>query len=463
MSKLSAVTADRMVELIADAGWPVGAMIATESELKERFGVSRAVIREALGLVELRGIAAMKSGKGGGLVVSAPAWDAAVMALATFLEVSDARLEDMISVMQRLESLAVDLAIDRIDEDSAALLEGFAAEMIEPPRDVDAETATFRAHRNALATASRNPVLAMIVAGFQIALAGLSMARVYEATEFERHLRISKAVKAELLSAVLACDPHRAQTAIRSDYGNQLRSIKASGIGTMSRINADAARHGMKLPRWIALKISRRIADHALAPGEPLGSEAELMAQFGVGRSVLREAIRMLEAYSVVAMKRGKGGGLRVAIPDPESTFQAVVPFLRSLDGADRHAFEVRTCLEVEAAGLAAQRRDGPSIDAIRSVIASARERAERRPEETLEALAEISRTVVAASGDRVLEVIAALTQRVVPGRPSADIDSTVFQRCDAIAGALAAGDAPLARRLVHVQLRAVREAHART
>ena len=53
-------------------GWPVGQVLAAEPELIERYGVSRSVLREAVRIVEYLGVARMRQGPGGGLVVTTP-------------------------------------------------------------------------------------------------------------------------------------------------------------------------------------------------------------------------------------------------------------------------------------------------------------------------------------------------------------------------------------------------------
>ena len=57
---------------VLDAGWPVGSVLGSETELAKRFGVSRNVLREAARLLEFHRVATMRRGPGGGLVVTAP-------------------------------------------------------------------------------------------------------------------------------------------------------------------------------------------------------------------------------------------------------------------------------------------------------------------------------------------------------------------------------------------------------
>jgi DNA-binding GntR family transcriptional regulator len=52
-----------------------------------------------------------------------------------------------------------------------------------------------------------------------------------------------------------------------------------------------------------------------IKPGDFLGTEKDLAAQFGTSRIVARDALRTLEALGIVEIRMGKGGGARIAHP----------------------------------------------------------------------------------------------------------------------------------------------------
>ena len=79
--KLASVVARRIEDDVVARGWPVGTVLGSETDLLERFGVSRAVLREAVRIVEHTGAARMRRGPGGGLVVSEPNRSAVVTAM----------------------------------------------------------------------------------------------------------------------------------------------------------------------------------------------------------------------------------------------------------------------------------------------------------------------------------------------------------------------------------------------
>lgn len=70
--RLAETVSEQIERDVIDGGWPVGEVLGSEPELIDRYGVSRAVFREAARLVEHHQIAKMKRGPGGGLVVTEP-------------------------------------------------------------------------------------------------------------------------------------------------------------------------------------------------------------------------------------------------------------------------------------------------------------------------------------------------------------------------------------------------------
>lgn len=127
--KLAQQVAERLEDEIVAAGWPVGTVIGSETELIERFGVSRAVFREAIRVLEHHDVAYMRRGPGGGLVVKAPDSTAAVRAAALSLGYRNATWEQIFEARSALELKCVEIASQRIDEAGIARLrEALAAD-----------------------------------------------------------------------------------------------------------------------------------------------------------------------------------------------------------------------------------------------------------------------------------------------------------------------------------------------
>ena len=111
-----------------------------------------------------------------------------------------------------------------------------------------------------------------------------------------------------------------------------------------------------------------RIRDGSLAPGEKLPTEAAIMEEFGVSRTVVREAISRLQAAGLVATRHGVGtfvvgmgdaATFRIS-PDQLGTLQDVISVL-----------ELRIAVETESAALAATRRTPANLQALRNALAA--------------------------------------------------------------------------------------------
>jgi GntR family transcriptional repressor for pyruvate dehydrogenase complex len=125
-------------------------------------------------------------------------------------------------------------------------------------------------------------------------------------------------------------------------------------------------------PRTLAVTLvdalGDRIRDGRLAAGQKLPTEAAIMEEFGVSRTVVREAISKLQASGLVATRHGVGTfvvGLGDAAPfriPPEQlgTLRDVIAVL-----------ELRIGVETEAAALAAQRRTPENLAAMRAALAA--------------------------------------------------------------------------------------------
>jgi DNA-binding FadR family transcriptional regulator len=127
--------------------------------------------------------------------------------------------------------------------------------------------------------------------------------------------------------------------------------------------------YGDKLASKVARHIEADIVRRGWAIGESLGSEQALQQRFGVSRSVLREAVRLVEHHQVARMRRGPGGGLLICEPDAGPATRAVVIYLEHLGTTLADLLNARLVLEPLAATLAAERIDEAGIDRLRAVL----------------------------------------------------------------------------------------------
>jgi GntR family transcriptional regulator, transcriptional repressor for pyruvate dehydrogenase complex len=109
-----------------------------------------------------------------------------------------------------------------------------------------------------------------------------------------------------------------------------------------------------------------------LEPGRRLPPERELCALLGVSRTVVREALNLLEARGLINIEHGRGavvsGGSQRAVRDTLGLLLRVKP--KTL----WELLEIRKILEVEVAGLAAERAGPEDVEAMRLQLARMRD-----------------------------------------------------------------------------------------
>ena len=126
-----------------------------------------------------------------------------------------------------------------------------------------------------------------------------------------------------------------------------------------------------KVYELVAERLVQEISDRRLNPGDELPRERHLAQAYQVGRSSVREALRMLESRGLIA---SPGGGRLVVADYANPLNQSLSLLLRMHDGDQRELFEVRRILEVESAGLAALRRTEQDLAAMRGALARMRQ-----------------------------------------------------------------------------------------
>ena len=133
-----------------------------------------------------------------------------------------------------------------------------------------------------------------------------------------------------------------------------------------------------RLPDQVAVALLRSIVSGEIGEGKQLPTEVDLGARFGVSRTVVREAIRMLVSRGLVAVHHGKGMWVAPAASwDPLDTDVMRVRFERGeFNEVWRQFLEARRIVEVEAARLAATRRTAADLDALVSALDQMREAA---------------------------------------------------------------------------------------
>ena len=128
----------------------------------------------------------------------------------------------------------------------------------------------------------------------------------------------------------------------------------------------EQVRREPRLSDKVAEMMLDTILSRRLAVGDRLPSERELGEQFGVSRTVVREAVRALVAKGVIEVR--SGSGLRVDAVDAAVVSKSMSLFMHGGGIEFEKVYEVRTVLEVHIAGLAAERASDDDIARLREV-----------------------------------------------------------------------------------------------
>lgn len=121
-----------------------------------------------------------------------------------------------------------------------------------------------------------------------------------------------------------------------------------------------------KVYELLADRLLAQISGRRLNPGEILPPERVLAERYGVGRSSVREALRMIESKGLI--KAVGHGSFRVA-EHRHPLNQSLSLLLSMQEGDLQELYEVRRIIEVEEASLAASRRTEEDLARMREAI----------------------------------------------------------------------------------------------
>src|ERR1700722_17675 len=453
-AKRAAKVADLIIEDVMALGWPVGEVLGSESDLLERYQVSRAVFREAVRLVEHQQVARTRRGPGGGLVITEPTVGAVIDAVVLYLHRVDARLDEIFEARVILEELACQLASERTDENDLAELRRFVDEI---PVERDGDPRELHA---LVAVISRNAGLELFVDVFNRVsqLYSPDWQKFGSAVAKETthaHAMISEALMAG--DAGLARNRMRKHLQAEAEFFRRRRSTRQ--LLPDSVVLAQSVQG--KGAETVARNITQTIVADGLQPGELVGTEPELIEREGVSRALLREAVRLLEHHQIARMRRGPGGGLFVMSPSAHAVTEITAIYLarRGMTLAD--LAELRTGVEVAITDLAATRVDEEGTAALRDALTREEHASD---DELVEAVHDLHAAVAEVAHNRVLLLVAQVLirlsrlhqiERLAP-KTRNQIAAEVLRTHEGIAAAVEAGDRELARHRMRRHLEAL-------
>ena len=105
--------------------------------------------------------------------------------------------------------------------------------------------------------------------------------------------------------------------------------------------------------------------DGRLSPGERLPSEREMQSQFGTGRGVIREAIKILKQKGLLEVKKGAKGGAYIRHLDVDNVSESLALFLKQHPVEPEKLIEFRETMDRTITQLAIAHADQNEKDAL--------------------------------------------------------------------------------------------------
>ncbi|MBN9000218.1 MAG: FadR family transcriptional regulator [Rhizobiales bacterium] len=162
----------------------------------------------------------------------------------------------------------------------------------------------------------------------------------------------------------------------------------------------------------MAAEIGRRIVAGRYAPGDTLPTEPKVQAEFGVSRTAVREAVRLLSAKGLTVSRPKIGTKVR-----PRADWNMLDPDVlrwqideRPSDEFIEALFEMREIIEPAAAARAAERASPEEIDRLRVAFAGIKDR-ERGSSEQIRSDLAFHMTILEASQNPFLRSVGSLIE----------------------------------------------------
>lgn len=182
-------------------------------------------------------------------------------------------------------------------------------------------------------------------------------------------------------------------------------------------------RRSPKAAEVLANELLGEIVRRGLEPGKRLPQETEMVAKYGVARSTVREALRILEINGVVTMRTGPQGGPTVRGATPADFGRMASLFLRSERVTLEELLYARAFLEPALVREATRRQDADFIDRVSSLLTRGRSIDSRDDDAYRKLSREFHETMASASPNRVFTLFGLALMAMFAGR----MDHSVF------------------------------------
>ncbi len=348
--KISELLVRQFIRDIAHGKLVPGTALPPEAAMLRHLGVGRSTLREALRVLSIYGVIAMRPGPATPVVEQVSSAQFA-RSSTFYFHLVGATLRHLLEARQVLSPLVARVAAAKSDRETRRLLtphvqggsRSGSADLI-----TGAEGAEF--HRS-IALACRNPILRL----FTAALDDLYSERLGPRAFPPEEARRVAAEHDEIADAIVtgqAAEAERLMAAHMASYlGSVHQQYKTQLDDVLDWRSPDETERRFEL---VARQIARSIAQGQIRPGTMLPPEAVLVDEFGVSRGSLREALRVLEVYGVIKIRAGRNGGPIVQQVDSHQFARSATLYFNLVGATLWDLLETRLVVSPTVARLAA-------------------------------------------------------------------------------------------------------------
>jgi len=213
----------------------------------------------------------------------------------------------------------------------------------------------------------------------------------------------------------------------------------------------------------LAARLRQLVLAGDLTEGDVLPPERALMADTGLGRTTVRDALRILEVEALITPRLGRYGGWTVRRPDRSVVTRSIEGFIHGTHIRFADLLATREAIEPSCAALAAEHRTDDDLTALERHGARLRALVRDLPEFLRENVRWHLAVVDATHNELLIAVMAALGDAIHDGTDIEDFNSLKVRRAaiaahDSVVAAIRDRDPDAARRRMHRHVHAFRE-----
>ncbi|EIZ79542.1 GntR family transcriptional regulator [Novosphingobium sp. Rr 2-17] len=309
-----------------------GRSLGTATEIRSRYNLGRWAFREAIGILELRGVARLRPGPGGGVVVAEPNLADLVDLTLLYLYVTPNGIRELVEA----EQVVLTAVVKKLSH----------APVAPEPRNAWQGGQTSGDFAGFLARQTGN-------AAMQLAVEFLQSVR--KACTVDPHAeKSSPELERDLCDSIGQANSAAALLNLKRYLTQNSRStldIEVS-LAALSKHNGGTGKSAHR----IALRMLQELVERPEEWAGSLGSESAMCVKFGAIGEIVRQAVRLIEDLEVVAPRRGRNGGIMLRTPGTASIASLIPHLLAKQEVPVSECFEAASLLNVEIARLAATR-----------------------------------------------------------------------------------------------------------